>query len=295
MVLINHNPKMNFGRLLGKIKPTEGELAKARSFTTSCKTRLAKSFNLKKFQRIGSHARQTAIKLRSDLDYLAVLARNEAKWGDRIVNSNTFINKVSQDLNSRYVQTVVRKDQQAVVINFGSGQNSMDVVPAFFKGFQDKKPVYFIPDGNGGWLETSPEAHNAYIRKENLRSGEKLKKVGQLIRYWKYTRSTPIPLSSFYVDLLLASSGICTGVKSYPYIMYEFFKLMSERECRGLRDPLGIAGVVYAVQTTNQAKTLVSSVENSLDHARRAIIAENNKDFIEANRQWNIVFNQGFI
>lgn len=295
MALENHNPKMNFGRLLGKIAPSEGELEKAKSYVASCQRRLITSFDLKKFQKIGSHARNTAIKLRSDLDFLAVLSRNEAKWAGRIVNSDTFINKVSQDLSNRYTHTAVRRDKQAVVINFGGGQNSMDVVPGFFKGFQDRKPVYFIPDGNGGWLETSPEAHNTYIKKENLRSGEKLKKVGQLIRYWKYSRATPIPISSFYIDLLLASSGICIGVKSYPAIMYEFFKLMSDRECRGLRDPLGIAGVVYAVQTQNQFQTLASSVENSLNHSRSALIAENNRNFVEANRQWNIVFNQGFI
>lgn len=288
---------MNYGRLIRKIQPLDSELVKARSFTGSCKKRLAKSFNLKKFQRIGSHARGSAIKLWSDLDFLAVLSRNEAKWAGNVVNSNTFINKVSQDLNSRYVQTVVRKDQQAVVINFGRGQNSMDIVPGIFKDFQDKKPIYSIPDGDGdgGWIDTSPEAHNAYIRKENLRSVGKLKKVGQLIRYWKYTRATPIPLSSFYIDLLLASSGICAGVKSYPYLMYEFFKLMSDRECRGLRDPIGIARVVYPVQTTNQANMLVTAIDNSLAHARSAVIAENKKDYLEANRQWNIVFNHGFI
>jgi|GEM_PF-768054 len=295
MALESHNPRMNFGRLIRKVQPTEGELKKAKSFSLSCRKRLTKSFDLKKFQRIGSHSRCAAIKLHSDLDFLVILARNEAKWAEKIVNSDTFIKKVSQDLNGRYVHTVVRKDKQAIVINFGRGQNSMDVVPGIFKGFDNKHPVYWIPDGIGNWIETSPEAHNSFIREENIRSGQKLTKVAQLIRYWKHCRSTSIPISSFYVDLLLASSGVCIGVKSYPEIMCQFFKLMADRGCRGLRDPLGISGVIYAVQTDNQAKVLVSAIENSLEHARKAILADNSKRFVEANNQWSIVFNHEFL
>lgn len=290
----NKHPRVNFARLLNKVQPTESELKKARSHISSCRKRLVKSFNLKKFQRIGSHARSTAIKLHSDLDFLTILAKNEAKWDGNIVNSDTFLNKVSQDLNDRFVHTEVRKDMQAVVANFGNGQHSLDIVPGFFHKFKSSKPIYFIPDGLGGWLETSPEAHNSFINKENRKSGEKLKRIGQLIRFWKHSRINSIPISSFYIDLLLASSGICVGAKSYPQIMYEYFKLMSERECRGLRDPLGIAGVVYSVRTETQGNTLLSSVENSLEHSRKALIAESNKDFQEANFQWNIVFNYNF-
>ncbi len=294
-MMSNKHPRANFVRLVRKIQPTESELQKARSHVSSCRKRLTRSFNLKKFQRIGSHARGTAIKLYSDLDFLTILAKNEAKWGGNIVNSDTLLKKVSQDLNDRFVQTEVRKDMQAVMANFGSGQHSLDIVPGFFHKFQNSKPIYFIPDGLGGWLETSPEAHNSFFNRENKKSGEKLKKIGQLMRFWKHSRINSIPISSFYIDLLLASSGICVGAKSYPQIMYEFFKLMSERQCRGLRDPLGIAGVVYAVQTETQGDTLLTSVENSLDHSRKALIAENSKDFQEANSQWNIVFNYNYL
>ncbi len=184
---------------------------------------------------------------------------------------------------------------QAVVVQFGGGQKSMDVVPGFFHEMKNKRPVYYIPDGYGGWMETSPEAHNSFINKENIRSGEKLKKVAQLIRFWKYSRANSIPISSFYIDLLLAHSGICVGAKTYPMMMYEFFKLMYDRECRGLHDPVGVAGVVYAVKTKPQASTLVSHVENSLNHAIKAVNAEHNKQFKEANRQWDIVFNHNFL
>lgn len=295
MALVDNNPRLNFARLLRIIQPTEGEIKNSDSHKESTQRRLQKSFNLVKFKRIGSHARSTAINSYSDLDFLAVLTRNEAKWGDNFLNSNTVIKRISQDLSDRFVTTAVRKDMQAVVIQFRGGQKSFDVVPGFFHKIENKRPVYYIPNGYGGWMETSPEAHNSYINKENLRSGEKLKKVGQLLRFWKYSRSNAIPISSFYIDLLLAQSGVCVGAKSYPEIMYEFFKLMFDRQCRGLRDPMGVAGIVTAVKTEAQLETLSSLIESSYLHATKALTAEYNKQYQEANRQWNIVFNNQFV
>lgn len=294
MNINKRNPRINFAQLIKKIQPTKSELSRARSHIISCRKRLVKSFDLKKFQPVGSHSRGTAIKFYSDLDFLTILSKNEAKWGGNIVNSDTFLKKVSEDLNDRFVQTEIRKDKQAVVVNFGGGQHSLDIVPGFFNKFDSGRPVFFIPRGDGDWLETSPQAHNSYINRENIKSGEKLKKLGQLVRFWKYSRSISIPISSFYIDMLLANSSICVGAKSYPQMMHEFFKLMSERKYQGLRDPLGIVGVVNAVQTEAQGRELVSSVNYSLEHAVKAIIGENNKDFEEANHQWNIVFNHCF-
>jgi hypothetical protein len=295
MGLIDLNPRLNFLRLIQRIQPTTGEVEAAISHVNSTRARLEKSFNLRKFQRIGSHARSSAIKIYSDLDFLAVLSRNESKWAGNVVNSDTVIKRISNDLSSRFTSTTIRKDMQAVVLDFSRGQKSMDIVPAFFHSFNNGKPIYKIPDGYGGWMETSPEAHNSFINKQNKRSAEKLKRVGQLIRYWKYSRLAGIPISSFYVDLLLAQSEICIGAKSYPSIVYEFFKLMSDRQCRGIQDPVSIAGIVYAVKTEAQGKRLRATIENSLEHATKALNAEKDVRFDEANRQWNIVFNQGFL
>ena len=131
--IVYNNPRVNIARLIKKIQPTSSELKKARSYSLSCRKRLNKSFDLKKFKGIGSHTRDAAIRHYSDLDFLVVLSRNEVKWAGKIINSNTFLSKVSQDLNDRYINTTIRKDGQAVVAKFSSGQNSMDIVPAFLK------------------------------------------------------------------------------------------------------------------------------------------------------------------
>jgi hypothetical protein len=54
----------------------------------------------------------------------------------------------------------------------------VDVVPGFYgesgedlPGNTKHYPIFYIPDGNGDWLATSPDAHNRFIHDENVRSG----------------------------------------------------------------------------------------------------------------------------
>ena len=114
------------------------------------------------------------------------------------------------------------------------------------------------------------------------------------MKHWRNCRSPSIPLSSIHLELLLASSRICVGAKGYAKCLFETFQLLANRECRGLRDPTGLAGVLYAVRTETEGEHLINAVEHALAHSGRALIAEGNKDWREAVRQWNIVFNDDF-
>jgi len=222
---------------------------------------------------------------------LVVLRRNQAKWGGNLMSSQTVLDKVRDDLGMRYVNTDIRRDQQAAVVSFAQGQQNLDVVPALFSRFDPLRPIYSIPDGIGGWMETSPEAHDRLFLNANERSSGKLRKVAQLMKWWKFSRAQTLPIQSFYIDMLLAKSDICIGIKPYTHCLYQSFKLLNDRECRGLQDPLGIAGVIYVAQTNPQWEAICKAVSYGLEHARAAIASEAVRDFEEANRQWNIVFN----
>jgi len=164
-------------------------------------------------------------------------------------------------------------------------------VPGVFSSFNDGQPIYAIPDGAGDWMPTSPMAHNKYFSDAAARSIGKLPKVVQLLKWWKYARAQPIPIQSFHLDMLLAASELCVGVKPYTHCLYLAFKLLRERECAAFRDPLGIAGLISAAKTQAQRETLLNAVDHALYHAQAAVAAEALKDFEEANRQWDIVFN----
>ncbi len=188
----------------------------------------------------------------------------------------------------------MRRDLQAVVVEFGSGQHAMDIVPAIFSRFVPNfGPVFWIPDGYDGWIESSPQSQSMFMKKANKRSKSKLYKVIQLLKWWKFSRSSPIPINSFYLEMLLAASDICTGVKSYSQCLFDSFKFLKEIECRGLRDPLGISGVINAAKTDGHWQEINQAVNYALEHSMKAVQAESWKDYEEAIRQWNIVFNGG--
>lgn len=284
-------PQLNMLALASRIQPQSSEIEKARLHLMTIRRRLSNSFDVNKFLMIGSHSRKTAIRWYSDVDFMVVLRRNEAKWGGDIVNSSTVLKRIRDDLNDRFIHTDVRRDQQAAVVSFAQGNHALDVVPAIFNRVEKLRAIYWIPDGANGWLETSPSSHNSYFAHANERSGGKIAKTVQLLKWWKFSRSQTIPIESFHLDILLAASDICIGVKSYAQCLYDAFKLLSERECRGFRDPLGITGVIYSAKTEVQWNELNTFVDSALTHSRTAMVAEAARDFQESNRQWSIVFN----
>jgi hypothetical protein len=293
-MLTRAHPQVNMGLLANRINPREGELRAARTHLLTVRRRLASSFQVSKGVPIGSHSRGSAIRWYSDVDIMVVLRRNEAKWGGDVIASTTLLRKVRDDLQDRYVRTSVRRDEQAVVVRFAEGQQSLDVVPALFSRFEGLRPAYAIPDGYGGWVESSPEAHNRFIRVAGIKSGGKLRKVSQLLKWWKFSRAQPIPIQSFHLDLLLAVSGTCNGVKPYTQCLQEAFQVLYTREGRSLRDPLGISGEVPAAQSENQKEEINSAVGFALVHAQAAVAAERVGRVEESNRQWSIVFNGQF-
>lgn len=285
-----------FNKLLNQLEPTQTGITKGKLHAQTIKKRLISSFQLNNSFFMGSTVRETAIKGVSDVDLLAVFPRQMLKWGNGWISSDTFVRNIRSDLDMRFHATDVCRDAQAIVIHFGNGSEPVDVVPAVFHEFktEHKVPVYLIPNGSGGWLETAPAAHNNYIKAANMKSGGKLRKTVQLLKHWRNSRTPSIPLSSIHIELLLASSGTCVGAKGYAQCLFEAFHLLHKRECRGLHDPVGLAGTLYAVKTEAQANRLVDSVEYALEHAAKAVIAETEKNWREALRQWNIVFNDAF-
>jgi hypothetical protein len=188
----------SFRELISRVDPLPGELSRAAGHAASIKTRLVSSFRLKKFITVGSHARQTAIRWHSDVDHFAVFARDEFRRGDRYTSSTRVLDNIRDDLAARFWQTPVSRDGPAVVVRFGGGDYSVDVAPAIFWEMNAEKwPIYYMPDGTGGWMRASPELHNKFIREANARSGQKLRRTVQLIKYWRECRSPRVPVSSF--------------------------------------------------------------------------------------------------
>jgi hypothetical protein len=283
-----------FGTLLTRIQPLATEVAASYAHADSVKARLAACFELKKFYVVGSHARQSAIRSYSDVDYFMVLSRNEVRWGGSYVQSSTVLDRLREELSDRFWQTRISRDGQAIVMNFGNGVNAVDVVPGFFGEMGPKWPVYLIPDGSGWWMPTNPEVHSRYIREADQSAGGKLRRTVQLLKFWRECRQPRIPLSSIHLELVLANECCCIGPQTYSSCLTSAWQVLADRACRALRDPLQIAGTIPVAKTTAQQEYVLSSVLFARDHGIAALSAEDDGDSLEARRQWDIVFNGAF-
>ena len=286
----------SFSKLLSRIHPVELELNRAGSHASTMKSRLEKYFDLRKFDLIGSHSRNSAVRKYSDVDFFALFSRDDVRWGGKYIDSRTLLNKVAFILKGRYPQTAIGRDRQALVIGFGDGNYAVDVVPAFFEEFDNelRSPIYSIPDSVGGWIVTSPYLHNRYINEANEQSNSKLIRTIQLIKWWQFSRIPKIPLKTFHLEILLACEGVCNGAKSYSECLTEVFDLLYKRQCRPFRDPLKISGLINATNTELQRDNLYRAVSLSRERASRALDFENSEKTIQAKRLWSIIFNGKF-
>ena len=283
------NINESFRLLLSRIEPTVGQIDAAERHLSAIKTRLSSAFTLKSFLKTGSFSRGTFNKDSSDVDVFAVFSRGDMRWGPSYVTSTTALDRIKVELEARFRNTHVRRDIHAIVVEFSDCQ--VDVVPAFFKGVTEQNwPLYSIPNGSGGWMEASPALHNAYIDQEDTPASGKIRGTARLLKYWRDGR----PLSSFHIELLLASTGICKGVKSYANCVAETLQFLARQECRGVKDPMGVSGYVPAVKTESQREAVLRSVRYSRDKALEALNADARGDINEARRLWDIVFRGEF-
>lgn len=284
-----------FQRLLERLQPTGAEIDTYDSHVKTVTSRLRTVFGDMQTKVIGSYARRTAIHKRSDVDLMAVLPVREIRWGNGVVSSTTALAKVRDALRDRYTATEIRRDGQAVVVAFGQKSFLVDVVPAVFDSMSAlRRPVYGIPSGSGQWMLTSPESHAKYLQDANQRSGFKLQYTAQLLKFWRTCWAEEIPLQSFHVELLLASEGLCTGVKSYAGCLFDAFDRLARRGCRALRDPAGISGSVPVAGSSAKVERTLAAVMLARGNAQKAINAEQLGCLSHAYSYWDRAFNGCF-
>lgn len=283
-----------FQRLLERSELTESDHRGFTGHREQIQTRLSGTFEVSKFMIIGSYSRGCAIRQTSDLDLMIVLRRNEVMWGGSLVSSDGVLERVRRDLASRFPNTALGRDGQAVVVDFADGR-AIDVVPAYFGDAQATGwPVYRIPRGDGGWLPTAPDSHGKYLSEADRRSGGKLKNVARIAKYWRTTRETPVPLSSFYVELVLATTDVCRVAESHTMTFARLLVELESRGCGPVADPLGVSGTIAGCASEAKRTSAMRTISAASQRAVAAVEAEQKGKLDEALRFWDVVFNGGF-
>jgi hypothetical protein len=285
----------SFHTILERINSSELQRERVATHRDTIATRLKSQFSFYKMLTIGSYARGTDIAGESDVDLFAVFTKEEVTWGGSVKSSHTVLDNVRSALEGRLPNTQIGRDIHAIVVRFATGVQ-VDVVPAYFAGMTSDKrfPTYGMPDGAGGWMRVSPDAHANYIAQADAQSVGKLRGTARIMKYWRAQRAPAIPLSSFHIEMILAQDGICAGVKTYATCFTELLMKLAARNCNALRDPLGIAGNIPAVKSPSMEQRTLDSICHCRDHAKEAERSDYWGGIAEARRQWGIVFNGAF-
>jgi hypothetical protein len=277
-----------FTDFLSKLTPTSVESEAAKNHRASIKACLESNFGLQHFFRSGSFGNGTSIAGHSDVDYFACIPSCYLSQ-----NSETFLTQVRNALDRGFPRTGVRVSCPAVKVPFGTeAKESTEIVPAWhIETSKNGYRTYGIPDCSGGWMRSSPDAHNDYVRYIDNKLNAKLKPLVRFIKAWKYYRQ--VPISSFYLELRVAKYAEQESSIVYDIDIKQIFTLLSNNELAKMQDPMGISGYIYPCSTQAKLEEAKSKLATALYRAEKAVAARDD-NVQDAFDWWNLLYNYNF-
>jgi hypothetical protein len=278
-----------FRDFLPRLTPTPGESDAAMKHRASIEACLKANFGLIRFFRTGSFGNGTSISGYSDVDYFASLPHGRLKQ-----NSGVVLTQVRHALYTRFPSTGVRVDCPAVKVPFGIlAKESTEVVPAkYIEETAEGYKSYTIPDCSGGWMRSSPDAHNAYVQSIDKNLDGKVKPLIRFIKAWKCYHQ--VPISSFYLELRVAKYAEAESVIVYDMDVRQIFSRLHNIGLASLQDPMGISGYISASSTQVKLDEAKSKILTAFVRAEKALKAKSKDNIKEAFYWWNLIYDGNF-
>jgi hypothetical protein len=204
------------------------------------------------------------------------------------------LSRVRDALYARLPTTGVRSNCPAVKVPLGTvAAATTEIVPAdYVFDTNDGFKVYEIPDCRGTWMNSSPDAHNAYVRQIDQGLGGKVKPLIRFIKAWKYYRS--VPISSFYLELQVAKYASGEPSIIYDIDIYRVLSLLAESSLEPLWDPLNVSGFIQPCSTPRKLEITRSKLSRAFNRADNAIRAKEAGNINLAFQWWRLFFNNYF-
>lgn len=277
-----------FRKFLKKLTPTATETEAAKNHRASIEACLKNEFGLNRFVRIGSFGNGTSISGYSDVDYLACLPNNQ------LSQSSTYsLSKVRDALNTRFPNTGVRVSCPAISVPFGSTKSEAhEIVPADYLRDSYGYKVYDIADCTGGWMNSSPDAHNTYVKSVDDKLGGKVKPLIRFIKAWKYYQN--VPISSFYLELRVAKYASEESVIIYEHDVTRILCWLRDNGLPKIQDPMGVSGYISPCKSNNDYADAISKLKTAATRSEKAREAAERNDISEAFYWWNLLYNENF-
>lgn len=272
-----------------KIKTSKAETSTAKSHRSAIKLCLENKVGLDRFTRIGSFGNGTNINGYSDVDYLACLPTSSLT-----ATSTASLVKVKNALDARFPNTGISINTPAVVCPFGTVYKSEDteIVVANYIKEKDGFKLYEIADGNNGWMEVSPDAHNQYVTNVDKKHGGKVKPLIRFLKSWKYFRD--VPIDSFYLEMRVAKYADTALSIVYSMDVKSILTMLSNDKLSAMQDPMGATGYIYPCKTEAFREDALSKLKTAAARAQNAFEAESNGDTKTAFDWWRLLYNDKF-
>lgn len=264
--------------LTNKYTPSSSQFDGARSHRAAIEVRLDTYLGVHEMFEIGSLRHGTGVWLYSDADYLVALKgiKPDSPW--------TMLNRVKDQLQDRFPNTIVVTRRPAVVCKFSDGD--VEVVP----GYRSSAGGYWIANPADGWMLTHPKEHNRYVTEVNSKHGGAVKKLARQVKVWKYKRN--VPVSSCYLEMRTAKH--MDGESSYSPLwdLYLTLKKMRDVELAAMNDPTGLGSRFGSCSSEANRLDAMSKINTAVGRALKA------KDYVEggyetlAIDQLKLLFNQ---
>lgn len=281
-----------FETFLSWLEPLSSEHSKATSHKNSVESCMVNNFDCYNFFETGSFGNGTGVRHHSDTDYFSVCKSS------KLYNDSAYsLRKVKEALQETFWNTEgIEVCTPAVKIPFGNyASETLELTPCTFNG-TISTPVgsyasYDIPDNDGGWMQSSPKAHNSYVKREDDRLGAKVKPLIRLIKAWKYYNS--VPISSFYLELRVTKYDEGESSIIYDWDARKFIKWLYDNDLPSIRDPMGISGEVRACSSDAKRSTSLSKLATAYSRAEKAF-AKRESDVDDCFYWWDMFYNGEF-
>lgn len=284
--------EQGFEAFISRLSPLNSEHETAASHKNSVKSCFENNFKCYEFSETGSFGNGTGVRHHSDTDYFAVCPKDAMS-----INSGTALRDAKEALQRTFWKTSgIEVRTPAVRIPFGNyTSETLEITPCRFNGMIEtpvgSKPYYDIPDYNGGWMQSSPRAHNSYVKRENDRLNGKVKPLIQLIKAWKFYNN--VPINSFYLELRVAKYVETESAIIYGIDLRHLIKKLFDNNLASIQDPMGISGYVKACSSEAKKEEALSKLSTGFSRADKAYDQRDN-DIDKCFYWWDMFFNNHF-
>lgn len=285
--------EQGFNTLISWLVPLTTEHEKASKHKSTVNSCLTTNFECTSLFETGSFGNGTGVRHYSDTDYFAVIPGNKL-----YTNSGTSLRLIKEALQKTFWSTTgIVVSCPAVKIPFGTYKSEeLEVTPCCNAGSVQTSMgnfrQYEIADCNGGWMHSSPRAHNAYVEHHDKRLNRKLKPLIQLIKAWKYYNE--VPISSFYLELRVTKYAESEQVIVYDIDVKKILKNLLDIELASIRDPMGISGLIASSSTQVKKETSLSKLRTAVSRVEKAATAKSKENLDDEFYWWNLLFNNQF-